>query len=306
MGCDVPVSAWWSREYNPATKRHGITFNKKSALPRKAHETLKLPCGRCVGCRLERSHQWATRCMHEKSQHEQNCFVTLTFAEKHYPVSGSIQPRDLQLFMKRLRKAAYPAKVRFFACGEYGDKSGRAHYHALLFGYDPPDKTHWETTKQGHKLYLSALMQDCWPFGLAPIGALTYQSAAYTARYAMKKIGGQQAEQHYLRVHPYHGFITRVRPEFLLMSRRPGLGQGWFEKFGTEAFTHDSVIVDGREARPPRFYFNQLSEEDKARITKKRTDAAKAAARPDDGTFNKYQARTETRAGKMSTLQRKI
>lgn len=242
--------------------------------------------------------------MHEKSQHERNCFVTLTFAEEHYPVSGSIDPRDLQLFMKRLRKQIYPDKVRFFACGEYGDKTGRAHYHALLFGYDPPDKTHWETTKQGHKLYLSKSLQECWPYGLAPIGALTYQSAAYTARYAMKKIGGEQAASHYLRVHPYHGFTTRVRPELLLMSRRPGLGQGWFEKHGRETFTHDSVIVDGRESRPPRFYFNQLSEEEKTRITKTRTEAAKAAAKPD--TFNNYSARTEVRASKMSTLQRKI
>lgn len=307
MGCDNPITAYRSQEWNPETKRYGITFSRKAAL--NPDSSINVPCGKCTGCRLERSRQWAVRCTHESRMHERNCFITLTYSDAHYPVDGSVHQRDFQLFMKKLRKQIAPTRIRFFACGEYGDKSGRAHYHALIFGYDPPDKIHYETTPQGHKLYLSHSLQQAWPLGRAPIGALTYQTAAYTARYAMKKINGPLAEQHYVRVHPQHGFICRVRPEFLLMSRGgrdgKGIGYEWFQKHGKETFVHDSVIMDGYEAQPPRFYFNQLSQEDKDRITKKRAEGARKNPRNYDS-FNEYDAHVQVRDSKISTLKRKL
>lgn len=302
MGCDYPVVAYRSREWNPETKRYGLTFNPLKAL--NSTRSIRVPCGKCTGCRLERSRQWSVRCMHESSLHEQNCFITLTYSDEYLPVDYSVHERDWQLFMKRLRKHAYPKALRFFACGEYGDKNLRPHYHALIFGYDFNDKVLWETTPRGDKLYLSNDLQGLWPYGMAPIGALTYQSASYTARYAMKKISGAPAAEHYLRIHPLHGFICRVRPEFLLMSRKPGLGQGWFEKFGAETFTHDSVIVDEREAQPPRFYFQQLSQEDQERITRKRTIAAAKNVRP--RTYNAETAHATVRDARISTLKRKL
>jgi hypothetical protein len=300
MGCDYPIAAYRSREFNPETKRYGLTFNPLKAL--NSTNSISVPCGKCTGCRLERSRQWAVRCMHEASLHDQNCFMTLTYSDEHLPVDYSVHQRDFQLFIKKLRKHCEPNKIRFFACGEYGDQSLRPHYHALIFGHDFNDKSLYETTKRGDRLYLSKSLQQLWPFGLAPLGSLTYQSAAYTARYAMKKISGPPAEQHYLRVHPLHGFICRVRPEFLLMSRRPGLGQGWFEKFGAEVFTHDAVIIEGKEAQPPRYYFQQLTEEQQRKITTKRTTAAKRNARP--RTFNAETAHAETRDARISTLKR--
>lgn len=306
MGCDYPITAYRSQEWNPETKRYGLTFNPLRAL--NSTNSIRVPCGKCTGCRLERSRQWAVRCMHEASLHERNCFLTLTYSDENLPIDYSVHERDFQLFMKRLRKHAYPSLIRFFACGEYGEKNLRPHYHALIFGYEFGDKLLFETSERGDRLFLSPSLSSLWPWGMSTIGSLTYQSAAYTARYAMKKINGPQADQHYLRVHPLHGFICRVRPEFLLMSRGgregKGLGHGWFEKHGSETFTHDSVIVEGREAQPPRYYFNQLSEEDKHRISTKRQMAAKRNLRP--RTFNAETAHAEVRDAKISTLKRKL
>lgn len=307
MGCDYPITAYRSREFNPETKRYGLTFNPLKAL--NSTHSIRVPCGKCTGCRLERSRQWAVRCMHEASLHDRNCFLTLTYSNEHLPVDYSVHQRDLQLFMKRLRKVAFPQLIKFYGCGEYGEENLRPHYHVLIFGYDPPDKVVYETTSQGHKLYLSKQMQACWQDqGMVTVGALTYQTASYTARYTMKKINGAPAADHYLRVHPLHGFICRVRPEFPLMSRGgrtgKGLGYGWFEKHGAETFTHDSVIVEGREAQPPRYYFEQLTEEQKAKITAKRTKAASKNVRP--RTYNAETAHAEVRDSKISTLKRKL
>lgn len=309
MGCDYPITAYRSREFNPETKRYGLTFNPLKAL--NSTNSISVPCGKCTGCRLERSRQWAVRCMHEASLHDQNCFVTLTYSDEHLPVDYSVHPRDLQLFLKRLRKQVYKqyAKtIKFYACGEYGETTLRPHYHLLIFGHDPDDKKLYQTTKRGDRLYISKSLQQAWPFGLAIIGNLTYQSAAYTARYTMKKVSGPPAADYYLRTHPLHGFICRVRPEFPLMSRGgrtgKGLGYGWFEKHGRETFTHDSVIIEGKEAQPPRYYFEQLSEEDKHRITTKRTVAAKRNKRP--RTFNAETGHAEVRDARISKLKREL
>lgn len=302
MACDYPITAYRSREWNPETKRYGLTFNPLKAL--NSTNSIRVPCGKCTGCRLERSRQWAVRCMHEATLHERNCFITLTYSDDHLPVDYSVHERDWQLFMKKLRKHCEPNKIRFFACGEYGDQNQRPHYHALIFGHDFNDKILKERNQRGDPLYLSKSLDQLWSLGMSTVGSLTYQSASYTARYAMKKISGPQADNHYLRTHPLHGFICRVRPEFLLMSRRPGLGQGWFEKHGAETFTHDSVITEGREAQPPRYYFQQLSEEDKHRISTKRSIAAKRTVRP--RTYNAETAHAETRDAKISTLKRKL
>ena len=101
---------------------------------------LSLPCGQCSGCRLERSRQWAMRCVHEAAAYDCNAFITLTYDEENLPADGSLNYDHFQLFMKRLRKAIEPNKVRFYMCGEYGEENGRPHFHACLFGYDFPDK----------------------------------------------------------------------------------------------------------------------------------------------------------------------
>lgn len=264
MGCDFPIPAWRTPHGSPTA----LTFNPMKAL--NSTNPLHVPCGKCTGCRLERSRQWAMRCMHEAQMHEHNSFITLTYSDDHLPIDGSISVRALQLFMKKLRKQRHPETVRFLACGEYGERNLRPHYHLLLFGVDWPDRKLYSRQKNGHWLYTSDLLSSLWPYGLAPIGELTFESAAYTARYSMKKIVGKNADAHYVRQHPIHGFFCRVKPEFLLMSRKPGLGATWLDKYKRDVFPNDEVIVNGFPTKPPRFYDEQLSEEDLDEIKRRR------------------------------------
>ena len=219
-------------------------------------EQLQVPCGQCVGCRLERSRQWAIRCIHEAQMHKHNCFITLTFSPEHLPSPPTLDVRDFQLFMKRLRKK-YGSLIRFFHCGEYGEKFGRPHYHACLFNFDFPDKVLWKTVN-GCNLYTSKSLSDLWPFGFSTIGDVTFESAAYVARYVMKKVTGIKAQMHYERVDPLTGEIYQAQPEYVTMSRRPGIASSWFEKYSSDVYPHDHVIVRGKQCKPPRFYDNRF------------------------------------------------
>jgi len=213
---------------------------------------ISLPCGRCIGCRLERARQWAVRLLHESKLHEENSFLTLTYDDKFLPKDGSLVKEHCQLFMKRLRKRLSPLKIKFFLCGEYGEKLLRPHYHAIIFGYGFPDKVLLK--KVGDvELFTSVLLSEVWGLGFCTIGAVTFDSACYVANYATKKITGKSAK----------AFYGSRCPEFLLMSRGGragrGIGYGWFELFESDVFPADEVIVNGKEARPPRYYDNIIS-----------------------------------------------
>lgn len=210
---------------------------------------ISLPCGYCIGCRLERSRQWAVRIMHEAKMHDSNSFLTLTYEVE--PKDKSLVIEHCQLFMKRLRARLDPARIRFFLCGEYGDKNGRPHYHAIIFGYDFPDKVALEPSARSQfTLYKSVLLDEIWGLGACWIGEVAFDSAAYVANYATKKIRtNREAESKRL---------AGRRGEFLLMSRRPGIGRSWYEAFKSDVYPSDEVIVNGVQCRPPRYYDQRL------------------------------------------------
>jgi len=217
----------------------------------------RLPCGQCIGCRLDRAREWATRIHHEAAMHKASSLITLTYSNEHLPSNYSLDKREMQLFFKRLRKLLWQQggfKVRYYLCGEYGDKNLRPHYHIILFGYDFPDRYVWRKTGSGHLQYRSPLLEPVWPYGHAEIGTVTIDSAGYVARYVTKKITGDQADQHYERMHPLTGEIWRVIPEFSLQSTRPGIGASWFHQFPTDPFPDDFVTVNGEKRPVPRYY----------------------------------------------------
>ncbi len=223
-----------------------------------------LPCSRCVGCKLERSRNQAVRCMLEADMHEHNCFVTLTFDDKHIAVNRSLDKNELQLFMKRLRKK-YGDGIKFFGCGEYGEMLGRPHYHVLLFNHDFDDKV-LHTVRNGHKLFVSESLQKLWQFGFSSVGEVSYESASYVARYVLKKIGTENSEEHYVD----KGTGEILTPEFTLMSRGgrkgKGLAASWFQKFGfTDVYPSDQLVVNGKVNKPPR-YFDTLLEKLKPQL----------------------------------------
>ena len=150
-------------------------------------------------------------------------------------------------------------------CGEYGDDNGqlgRPHYHALLFGFDFTDKTLWEE-KKGKKYYRSKSLEKAWPFGYSNITDVNFKTAAYVARYVMKKITGDIAEDHYQKPDIYTGELLPVEPEYNTMSLKPGIASTWFKQFKTDVFPHDFVIINGKKQKTPRYYINQLKKEDK-------------------------------------------
>jgi len=236
MPCFGPLTA-----YRPKGREGRLVFDKRKG---ETGVAMKLPCGQCHGCRLERSRQWAMRCMHEKRLWDASSFVTLTYDDVHLPSDGYLRKDDLRKFMYRIRKE-FGAGIRFFACGEYGDILGRPHYHVLFFNLDFPDKRFYRNAKRGEPLFTSPALDRCWAMGHAPFGEVTFESCAYVARYCMKLITGKYADILY-------GDMQR---EFCVMSRRPGIGSGYFDRYGrSEVYVHDSVVVNGMAVRPPRFY----------------------------------------------------
>lgn len=250
MACYSPISAFQTTEGQ-------IVFSERGSIAR----ALKLPCQQCVGCRLERSRQWATRCLLESQMHSHNCFITLTYSPEHLPQDCSLDYSHFQLFMKRLRKHFTGVRIRFYMCGEYGENYGRPHYHACLFGLDFSDKSFWKLSPSGEKLYRSAVLESLWPYGFSSVGDVTFQSAAYVARYIMKKITGQPAIAHYAVVDPDTGEYFQRTPEFNKMSLKPGIGALWFEKYSSDVYPHDFIVINGKKIRPPK-YFDKLLADD--------------------------------------------
>lgn len=218
-----------------------------SSVPLVGDDNLSLPCGRCIGCRLERSRQWALRCVHESKMHARNCFVTLTFSPESLAkecVNGSLDKRHVQLFLKRLRFSFSSSIIRFFACGEYGDALSRPHYHLCLFGFDFDDRVPF--SKSGdYWCYLSASLSKLWTFGHSTVCDFSFDTAAYVARYCIKKVTGDGAAAHY----------GGRQPEFSMMSLRPGIGKPWLDKYGkSDVFSYDECIVNRSRCKPPRYY----------------------------------------------------
>lgn len=241
--CYFPLNAWQSVDKS-------ITFRETSNSVR----NLKLPCGRCTGCRLERSRQWAMRCMHEASLYASNCFITLTYSSEYLDDVASLHYPDFQLFMKRLRERFSGDRIRFYMCGEYGSKKMRPHFHALLFNFTFPDLKLWKKSDSGEFIYRSAILEDLWPFGFSSVGECTFQSAAYIARYCLKKKTGDLAPEHYTRVNDATGEILELVPEFNKMSLKPGIGADWYAKYKQHVIDNDFIVVNGKKCKVPRFY----------------------------------------------------
>lgn len=244
-----------------------------------------VPCGGCIGCRLEYSRQWAVRCMHEASLWQNNIFLTLTYNDENLPENESLVKKHFQDFMKRLRKhhdgleANEDGKrpIRYFHCGEYGENFGRPHYHALIFNFDFDDKYFWRLSPcKNYQIFRSDELERLWPFGFAEIGSVTLQSAAYVARYVVKKVKGKDAVDHYCEIDYSTGEILSERiPEYVTMSRRPGIGKGWLDKYQSDVYPNDIVVVDGKQWKPPRYYDNQLPEKELDQIKARRKKYAK-------------------------------
>ena len=270
----------------------------------KGWERLSIPCGKCIGCRLEVSRTWAARIMHEAQLHQDNCFVTFTYDEDHCPADYSLVPDHFTLFLKRLRRWHEPNRLRFFHCGEYGDNFERPHYHACLFGIAFADKQLW-TRQRDHELFTSETLDKIWTHGRCLIGQLTFESAAYVARYVCKKVNGARKDEHYTRMDPRTGLVHQVEPEYATQSRRPGLGKQWFDEFKTDVFPWDEIIVRGHPCKPPRYYDKLLEESDPGLLQAIKLQRELAAlTRAHDNTPERLYQREKVKEAQFTMLKR--
>lgn len=239
MACYYPITAYKKPD-------GGIQFHANEKM---LFAKIELPCGQCVGCRLQRSKNWAIRCVHEAKLHKQNCFITLTYNDSSCP--ASLIHKHFQDFAKRLRKTQ---PFRYYMCGEYGDQNGRPHFHACLFGTDFPDKQLYKRLPSGSNLYTSATLERIWGRGFVTIGDVTLESAGYVARYVMKKVTGDAADERYWSLDPYTGEAQKIEPEYNKMSLKPGIGHGFYQRYQSDIYPNGVMIHEGQKTKPPRYY----------------------------------------------------
>lgn len=257
---------------------------------------ITIACGQCRACLLEKSRQWATRCVNEASMHKDTAYITLTYSPENLPEGGNLQVRDWQLFAKRLRKQRGP--FRFMHCGEYGEEKGRPHYHALIFGINwDEDKLYKKKNDNGDVIYTSKSLEETWGNGYCTVGDLTYETAAYVARYTLKKQTGFKASPKW----------DDRKAEYITMSRRPGIGAKWIEKWMTDVYPWDEVVIDRKATRPPKYYDQQL-EKINPELMKKIKGARKRKARKHekDNTPERRIVRENVLKAKLARNKREI
>lgn len=253
------------------------------------------------------------RCTHEASLHADNIFITLTYDNEHLPSNLGLRYRDFQLFMKRLKVHSDrhlqrdSTGIKFYMCGEYGENFGRPHYHACMFNYDLPDKRLWRM-ERGIPLFTSETLTDLWGMGHTSVGSVTFESAAYVARYIMKKVTGDDADSHYEYVDLETGEVSRRDPEFTRMSlKNGGIAGQWFDKYKSDVFPHDFVVMNGKKVTPPRFYTNRYEllypdEVAKIKLARKKRAESRAA----DSTPERLKVREQVLQARVNRLKRTI
>jgi hypothetical protein len=275
MPCTAPLDVWQQASSG------AVLFKKpldKPAYP------ITIACGQCIDCRLKKATDWQTRIIHEAKMHDENCFITLTYDDEHLPYGGSLDKTHLQKFKKRLRDKIAPTKIRTFDAGEYGDQKGRPHYHSIIFGWNPRDRELVRESKKGGKIlrdYTSETLTKIWGMGKTEVADFTTQTAGYIARYAIKKVTGDRKQEHYERLVTTTGEIIQAEPEFITMSSRPGIGRKWIEKYVTDVYPWDEVIIDGKPRPVPKYYddyFEKINPEEMERIKIERVIYAKEHA----------------------------
>lgn len=257
-------------------------------------EFVEIPCNHCIDCKLKYSREWANRMMMELAYYEPSeCwFLTLTYDDDHLPIpindetgeiyeskifKGTLSLEDLQKFWKRLRENIYREygirkRIRYYACGEYGGTTHRSHYHAILYGCPFVDVVPWVKSKSGNMLYTSKFLSDTWGKGIVTLSPVTWNTCAYTARYVLKKAGGLTKQEY---------IDNYAKPEFVVMSRRPGIGRDFYEDHKKHIYEFDEIILKGDKvpirAKPPKYFDSLYEAEDPeayANIKDQRKEAA--------------------------------
>lgn len=339
MACYAPIRAYMHIARKTEKGKKLVVF--KTSHIQGPFDEIEVPCGKCIGCRIDKSRDWAIRCVQEASLFEKNCFITLTYNPENVDNNNSLNRRDFMLFMKRLRRHYHghdivetekgvSRPIRYFQCGEYGTELGRPHHHACLFNFDFTDKEIFQT-RNGVDLYRSRQLDRLWSkeiqdadagnykasnnfskgnkrytkLGYCTVGEVTWESAAYCARYICKKITGDQADDHYRTVDPDTGEISTKLPEYCTMSRKPGLGARFFERFESDFFPKDFTTRAGKRFAVPDYYTRLLERKNPEAYNEiKARRKEKALLHADDNTLARLRVRQACKERKVKRLER--
>ncbi len=281
MPCYHPLHAFKVGLTDKGKDKYQIESGKVIRIhPRQGHKLItdqwiseytEVPCGKCIGCRLGYSREWADRCMLEAKNYEYNQFITLTYDPEHIKLTtgvdretgeitnvGTLVPEDLTKFLKDLRRYyEYHYKhqgIRFYACGEYGSNTYRPHYHIIAFNLPVEDRNYLFSNANRDKIYTSDIISKIWNKGIITIGDVTWNSCAYVARYVMKKVKGPDAEEFYKKI--------GVVPEFVRMSRNPGIARDYYEENKNKIYEADEIVLTNKKGLAkvvkPSKYFDRL------------------------------------------------
>ncbi len=302
MTCFHPITVWKQntafldippREYYESKK---ISFRN---IP--TREKIEIPCGHCIGCKLDHASMWATRITMESKCWKFNCFVTLTYNNPNLPLSEkglkTLKKKDLQDFLKRLRyyeegkeEWAHPITgeiekpIRYFACGEYGDKKGRPHYHLAIFNWQPDDLKKYKMNKYGDQNFTSKSLKKIWGKGFVVVEELNFNTASYIARYVLKKAGIEAEKREYTGKYRYEQRIderngneythkirevktkkTEIEKEFITMSRGVGIGRTYWNDNKEKIKRNKGILLkvkDKVKLKPIPRYFKKLWEQE--------------------------------------------
>jgi len=278
MSCTNPIRAY-NVGTNPDTGKAILLFppkdknkNKNNSFVNPCVDIVELPCGKCTHCRLTYSKEWMQRCMLEEKAWQYNEMLTLTYDDEHVPKTYGIDSetgevltdkvntlckKDVQEFLKRLRRQweyKYGEdNIRFFMCGEYGEKFGRPHYHLLMFNFNVRDKKFYKKSQKGFDMYHSQIIEDIWGKGHIELNDITPETCAYVARYVLKKQKGKGSKDYYLS----QGKV----PEFTNCSRKPGIGYYYYEDNKEKMYEFDKVHLvnsKGIQTLKPAKYYDRL------------------------------------------------
>lgn len=310
MPCYYPLTAWPSIHTNPSGKR-SLVFKKNLGI---VSQEVKVGCGQCIGCRLERSRQWAVRIMHEAQYHDSNSFLTLTYSDDHLPENSGLNKSHMQRFIKRLRKRLSPQTIRYYQCGEYGDKTRRPHHHMCLFGYDFSSDRKYLKMSGDYPLYYSDTLDQLWSHGNCYIGDLTFDSAAYVSRYCTKKVTGVAAHKpdderfglkHYEEVNFDTGEIFEIEPEYITCSLKPAIGYRHYVKYRENIYSHDEVYANGRLQKPPRYYDKRFEIDCPERMAAIKEDRKRLAELSEHSSPERLKAREEVKKAQLNNFVKK-
>ena len=267
MPCYSPIKAWEKR-HPEDNGNYGITFTPAEA---QLDSPIDIPCGGCIGCRLDKAADWSTRATNELRYHDDACFITLTYNDDHLPNDKSINRDDPRNFLRRLRRAYPDQKIRYFGCGEYGKNQqgeinpftgkpdiGRPHYHYIIYGMNFDDRR--LINDDDIPQYESQQLEELWGKGFTSLGNADQKNIDYISQYTTKKINGNMAADHYKYLDPVTGEEINRQPEFISVSTQPGIGSQWFDDFEGDCLKGFITNGKGRVQKIPKYYKRQMKE----------------------------------------------